>query len=192
MSYADLQRKQFHWQQLFGLLDKLPIWAGYFFAILCSFGMGYSLGSSNSSFPDPYRGPFTLVALSAAALLLILFLDRTLRREERRRAQRAEQLRLSKESHAIELLDPVDRQVLDALDQIAAAKGVDRATLIPAILSQYVARKSFEEALKESAAQGSSATPEAPPGWSKTLPAWLETLPGSLDVKPSSLSYFDR
>ena len=45
MSYADLQRKQFHWQQLFGLLDKLPIWAGYFFAILCSFGMGYSLGS---------------------------------------------------------------------------------------------------------------------------------------------------
>ena len=192
MSYADLQRKQFHWQQLFGLLDKLPIWAGYFFAILCSFGMGYSLGSSNSSYPDPYRGQFTLVALSAAALLLILFLDRTLRREERRRAQRAEQLRLSKESHAIELLDPVDRQVLDALDQIAAAKGVDRATLIPAILSQYVARKSIEEALKESAAQGSSATPEAPPGWSKTLPAWLETLPGSLDVKHSSLSYFDR
>ena len=54
MSYADLQRK-LHWQQLFGLLDKLPIWAGYFFAILCSFGMGYSLGSSNSSFPDPYQ-----------------------------------------------------------------------------------------------------------------------------------------
>ena len=93
---------------------------------------------------------------------------------------------------AIELLDPVDGRVLDALDQIATVKGVDRATLIPAILSQYVARKSFEEALVESAAQGSSATPEPPPGWSKTLPAWLETLPGSLDVKRSSLSYFDR
>ena len=192
MSYADLQRKHFHWQQLFGLLDKLPIWAGYVFAILCSFGMGYSLGSARSSFPDPFRGQITLVALSAAALLLILFLDRTLRREERRRAQRAEQLRVSKEAHAIELLDPVERHVLDALDQIAIVKGVDRATLIPAILSQYVARKSFEEALKESTAQGSSATPETPPGWSKTLPAWLETLPGSLDVKRSSLSYFDR
>ena len=192
MSYADLPRKQFHWQQLFGLLDKLPIWAGYFFAILCSFGMGYSLGSSNSSVADPYRGQFTLVTLSAAALLLILLLDRTLRREERRRAQRAEQLRVSKEAHAIELLDQVERRVLDALDQIATLKGVDRATLIPAILSQYVARKSFEEALQESAAQGSSATPETPPGWSKTLPAWLETLPGSLDVKRSSLSYFDR
>lgn len=192
MSYADLDRKQFHWHQLFGLLDKLPIWAGYFFAILCSFGMGYSLGSARSNFPDPYQGRIMLVALSAGALLLILFLDRTLRKEERRRAQLAEQHRLNKEATAIKLLDPVDGRVLDALDQIATSKGVDRATLIPAILSQYVARKSFEEALIESAAQGSSATPESPPGWSKTLPAWLETLPGSLDVKRSSLSHFDR
>jgi hypothetical protein len=195
MSYADLQRKQFHWQQLFGLLDKLPIWAGYFFAILCSFGMGYSLGSARSSFPDPHQGQITLVALTAAALLLILFLDRTLRSEERRRAQRAEQVRLSKEAHAIELLDPVERHVLDALDQIASVKGVDRATLIPAILSQYIARKSFEEALRESAAQGtggSSAKPEPPPGWFKTLPAWLETLPGSLDVKEDPRSSFPQ
>ncbi len=192
MDYADLQRKQFHWQQWFGLLDKLPIWAGYFFAILCSFGLGYSLGSSRSSFPDPQQQQITLIALSAGALLVILFLDRTLRNEERRRAQLAEQHRLSKEATAIKLLDPIDARVLDALDQIATVKGVDRATLIPAILSQYVARKSFEEALAESAAQGSSASREPPPGWSKTLPAWLETLPGSLDVKRSSLSYFDR
>ena len=192
MSYADLQRKHFHWHQWFGLLDKLPIWAGYFFAILCSFGLGYSLASSRSSSPDPHQGPITLVALSAGALLVILFLDRTLRNEERRRAQLAEQHRLNKEATAIKLLDPIPGHVLDALDQIAAIKGVDRATLIPAILNQYIARKSFEEALAESAAQGSSATPEPPPGWSKTLPAWLETLPGSLDVKRSSLSYFDR
>ena len=192
MSYAGLQRKQFHWQQWFGLLDKLPIWAGYFFAILCSFGLGYSLGSSRSSAPDPHQGPITLVALSAGALLVILFLDRTLRSEERRRAHLAEQHRLNKEVTAIKLLDPIPGQVLDALDQIAAVKGVDRATLIPAVLHQYIARKSFEEALAESAAQGSSATREAPPGWSKTLPAWLETLPGSLDVKRSSLSHFDR
>ena len=198
MSYADSQRKQLQWQQLFGLLDRLPIWAGYFFAILCSFGMGYSLGSARSSFPDPRQGQITLVAFAAAALLLILFLDRTLRSEERRRAQRAEQVRLSKEALAIELLDPVDAHVLDALDQIASVKGVDRATLIPAILNQYIARKSFEAALLESAAHGarsSSVKPESPPGWSKTLPAWLETLPGSLDVKhppPSSLPQFNR
>ena len=192
MSYADLPRKQFHWQRLFGLLDKLPIWAGYFFAVLCSFGMGYSLGSARSSFPDPRQGKITLVVLAAAALLVILFLDRTLRSEERRRAQLAEQDRLSKEATAIKLLDPIDSRVLEALDQIATVKGVDRATLIPAILNQYVARKSFEEALVESAAQGSGATAEAPPGWHKTLPAWLETLPGSLDIKRSSLSSFDR
>ena len=95
MSYAGLHRKQLHWQQWFALLDKLPIWAGYFFAILCSFGLGYSLGSSRSSFPDPHQGPITLVALSAGALLVILLLDRTLRSEERRRAQLAEQHRLN-------------------------------------------------------------------------------------------------
>lgn len=192
MSYADLERKQFHWQQLFRLLDKLPIWAGYFFAILCSFGLGYSLGSSRSSFPDPHQGPITLVALSAGALLVILFLDRTLRSEELRRARLAEQHRLNKEATAIKLLDPIPSHVLDALDRIAAVKGVDRATLIPAILNQYIARKSFEEALVEGASQSPSVTREPPPGWAKTLPAWLETLPGSLDVKASSLSYFDR
>ena len=192
MSYADLPRKQFHWQRLFGLLDKLPIWAGYFLAVLCSFGMGYSLGSARSSFPDPRQEQITLVVLAATALLVILFLGRTLRREERRRAQVAEQHRLSKEATAIKLLDPIDSRVLEALDQIATVKGVDRATLIPAILNQYIARKSFEEALAESAAQGSAATAEAPPGWHKTLPAWLATLPGSLDVKRSSLSSFDR
>ena len=83
-------------------------------------------------------------------------------------------------------VDPVDPAVLDALDEIASVKGVDRATLIPAVLQQYIARKSYEAALLERAAQGkgsSSEQPELPPGWLKTLPAWLETLPGSLDVK---------
>lgn len=183
MSYADLRRKQFPWQRLFALLDKLPLWASYFFIILCSFGIGYSLGSARSSLPNPREGQSTLAALTVGALLIILFLDRTLRSEERRRAERAERLRLSKEAVAIELLDPVETQVLDALDEIADVKGVDRATLIPAILHQYVARKSFEAALLEHAAQGKG-EPEPPPGWVKTLPAWLETLPGSLDVKP--------
>ena len=39
------------------------------------------------------------------------------------------------------MLDPVDREVLNALDKIASAKGTDRATLIPAILNQYIAQK---------------------------------------------------
>ena len=186
MSYADLPEKQFQWQRLFPLLDKLPLWAGYVFVILCSVGMGYSLGSARSSFPDPRQDQITLIAVAAGALLFILFLDLQLRSEERRRAQRAEQLRLSKEAIAVELLDPVDRHVLEALDQIAGAKGIDRATLIPAVLQQYVARKSHETALAERAAQdkaGSAGQPESPSGWQKTLPAWLETLPGSLDVK---------
>ena len=185
MSYADLPRKQFQWQQLFPLLDKLPLWAGYLFAILCSVGMGYSLGSARSSLPDPRQDQITLVALTAGALLFILFLDLKLRSEERRRAQRAEQLRLSKEAVAVELLDPVDRQVLVALDAIADVKGIDRATLIPAVLQQYIARKSYEAALLERAAQDKESSPGEPdpPGWLKTLPAWLETLPGSLDVK---------
>lgn len=182
MSYADLRRKHFSWQRLLPLLDKLPLWTSYFFVILCIFGMGYSMGSARSSLPDARQSQIVLVALAAGALLLIFFLDRILRREERRRAERAEQLRLSKEAIAIELLDPVERPVLDALDEIAGAKGVDRATLIPAVLHQYIARKSFEAALREQAAQ-SNGEPEAPPGWFKTLPAWLETLPGSLDVK---------
>lgn len=186
MSYADSRRRQFQWQRLFPLLDKLPLWAGYVFAILCCVGMGYSLGSARSSFPDPRQDQITLIAVAAGALLFILFLDLQLRSEERRRAQRAEQRRISKESIAVELLDPVDRHVLDALDEIASAKGIDRATLIPAVLQQYIARKSYEAALLERAAQDKESSPgesETPPGWLKTLPAWLETLPGSLDVK---------
>lgn len=186
MSYADVPRKQFQWRRLFPLIDKLPLWAGYVFAVLSCVGMGYSMGSARSSFPDPRQGEIMLVAVAAGALLFIFFLDLTLRSEERRRAERAEQLRLSKEAIAVELLDPVDRRVLDALDEIATVKGVDRATLIPAVLSQYVARKSYEAALREHAARvkgTASVEPEAPPGWLKTLPAWLETLPGSLDVK---------
>ena len=186
MSYADLPRRQFQWQQLFPLFDKLPLWAGYLFAILCSVGMGYSLGSARSSFPDPRQDQITLIAVTAGALLVIFFLDRRLRSEERRRAQRAEQLRLSKESSAVELLDPVDAGVLDALDEIASAKGIDRATLIPAILQQYIARKSFEATLLERdtyVEKSSYAGPQASDGWQKTLPAWLETLPGSLDVE---------
>ncbi|GEM_PF-5985430 len=182
MSYADLPQKQFQWQRLSLLLDKLPLWAAYFFVVVCAFGMGYSMGGARSSLPDSGQRQITLVALAAGALLIIFFLDRILRSEERRRAQRAEQYRLSKETFAVELLDPVDRQVLEALDEIAGIKGVDRATLIPAVLHQYVARKSFEAALLERAAQ-TREEPEAPPGWLKTLPAWLETLPGSLDVK---------
>ena len=185
MDYAGAQRKQFDRQRLFALLDKLPLWAGYLSAVVCSAGLGYSLGSARSSLPDPHQGQITLVALAAAALLFILILDLTLRAEERRRAQRAEQLRLSKEALAVELLDPVDREALDALDRIASAKGIDRATLIPAILNQYIARKAHEATAPERARRVKE-TParesENPTSWLKTLPAWLETLPGSLDV----------
>ena len=186
MIYADLPRKQFQWQQLFPLFDKLPLWCGYLFAVLCSGGMGYSLGSAASSFPDPRQDQITLVAITAGALLVIFFLDLRLRNEERRRAQRAEELRLSKEAAAVELLDPVDPAVLDALDEIASVKGIDRATLIPAVLQQYIARKSYEAALLERTGPGkrsSSGEPDPSSGWQKTVPAWLETLPGSLDVK---------
>ncbi len=190
MTYANLGRKQLQRQRLFSLFDKAPLWAGYLFAIVCSSGLGYSLGSARSSLPDPRQHQITLVAIAAGALLVIFFLDLTLRSEERRRAARAEQLRLSKEAIAVDLLDPVDRPVLDALDEIARAKGVDRATLIPAVLHQYIARKSYEATLVELAAQGRqnpASAPETPPGWLKTLPAWLETLPGSLDVKTQKL-----
>lgn len=184
MSYADLPRKRLAGRRLSPLLDKLPLWASYLFVILCAFGMGYSLGGARSGLVDVRHSQITLAALAAGALLFIFVLDRILRSEERRRAERAEQVRLNKEAVAIQLLDPVERPVLDALDEIADAKGVDRATLIPAILHQYVARKSFEAALREQATQ-TEAEPEPPPGWLKTLPAWLETLPGSLDVKSS-------
>jgi hypothetical protein len=189
MSNADLRRKQFQWQHLFPLFDKLPLWASYLLAILCSAGLGYSLGSARSSLPDPRQDQITLVAIAAGALLFIFFLDLRLRSEERRRAVRAEQLRLSKEATAVELLDPVEPAVLDALDEIASVKGVDRATLIPAVLQQYIARKSYEAALLERTGQGkrsSSGEPEPSSGWMKTVPAWLETLPGSLDVKTRS------
>ena len=181
-----MPRKQFQWQHLFPLVDKLPLWAGYLFAILCSAGMGYSLGSARSSFPDPLQDQIMLVAVTAGALLLIFFLDLKLRSEERRRAERAEQLRLSKEAAAIELLDPVDPAVLAALDKIASVKGIDRAALIPAVLQQYIARKSYEATLLERASEAKrSSPPMAAPStdWQKTVPAWLETLPGSLDVK---------
>ncbi len=186
MSYADLLRKQFQWQQVFPLFEKLPLWASYLFAILCSVGMGYSLGSARSGLPDPRQDQIMLVAVAAGALLVIFFLDLKLRSEERRRAQRAEQLRLSKESAAVELLDPVAPGVLAELDRIASVKGVDRATLIPAVLQQYIARKSFETALLERTGQGKGSSFEEPKpssDWQKTVPAWLETLPGSLDVK---------
>ena len=186
MGYAHLSRKQFQWQQVFPLFDKLPLWAGYFFAILCSVGMGYSLGSARSGLPDPRQDQIMLIALAAGALLVIFFLDLKLRSEERRRAQRAEQLRLSKETAAIELLDPVAPGVLAELDRIASIKGVDRATLIPAVLQQYIARKSYEKTLLEGTGQSKRSMfvePEPSSGWQKTVPAWLETLPGSLDIK---------
>ncbi len=115
-------------------------------------------------------------------MLVIFFLDLTLRKEERRRAQRAEQLRLSKEATAVELLDPVAPDVLAALDEIARNKGIDRATLIPAILDQYIARKAHEAVLAERAGQRKEsglAVQETSSDWQKTVPAWLETLPGS-------------
>ena len=177
--------KQFEWERLLPLFEKLPRWASYFVAILCSVGMGYSLGSARSALPDLREDQFALIAVTAGALLAIFLLGLTLRGEERRRAERAEQLRLSKAT-AVDLLDQVDCHVLDALDEIALVKGVDRAALIPAVLRQYIARKSYEAAVVDRAAQskgGSNAEPETSAEWFKTLPAWLETLPGSLDVK---------
>jgi len=177
--------KQFEWERLLPLFERLPRWASYFVAILCSVGMGYSLGA-RSTLPDFREDQITLIVVSAGALLAIFLLGLILRGEERRRAERAEQLRLSKEATAVELLDQVDRHVLDALDEIALVKGVDRATLIPAVLRQYIARKSYEAAVVGRAAQSkgrSNAEPETSSEWSNTLPAWLETLPGSLDVK---------
>jgi 4-amino-4-deoxy-L-arabinose transferase-like glycosyltransferase len=178
--------KQFEWERLLPLFEKLPRWASYFVAILCSVGMGYSLGSAGSTLPDLREDQITLIVVSTGALLAIFLLGLILRGEERRRAERAEQLRLSKEATAVELLDQVDRHVLDALDEIALVKGVDRAALIPAVLRQYIARKSYEAAVVDRVAQskgGSNAEPETSSEWFKTLPAWLETLPGSLDVK---------
>ncbi|HWL73217.1 MAG TPA: hypothetical protein VNQ74_05050, partial [Burkholderiaceae bacterium] len=75
-------------------------------------------------------------------------------------------------------------RVLAELDKIASAKGTNRATLIPAVLVQYIARKAHEASLAQKSGQRkwTSVTP-SDADWSKTLPAWLETLPGSLDVE---------
>lgn len=93
---------------------------------------------------------------------------------ERHRASRAEQLRVGKDFTAVVLLDPVDEKVLAALDVFALAKGVDRATLIPAVLRKYVAQKLYEmEFVEHSLRGGTDAEAPQPP------PEWLETLPGS-------------
>ena len=187
MSHADLRNKSLHWHRFSPVFEKLPIWASYFFAILCSVGMGYSLGSAGSGLLNARPDQITLLALTAGALLVIFLLDLRRRHQERRRAERAEELRLSRETMASQLLDPVDDEVIEALDRLATAKGVDRATLIPAILKQYIARKSYEKAPPERAAPGrgklTASPPETSGEWVKTVPAWLETLPGSLDVK---------
>ena len=178
--------KQFEWEQLLALFEKLPRWASYSVAILCSVGMGYSLGSARSALPDPRQDQITLIVVSAGAfaLLAIFLLGLILRREERRRAERAEQLRLSKEATAVELLDQVDRHVLDALDNCGRRRRTGRT---PGV--QHLAGCPS----RESRARGLSWTLLAIDGklkrraetsaeWLKTLPAWLETLPGSLDV----------
>lgn len=99
MTYADLREKQFQWRErVFGPLDRLPLWVGYLFGMLCSVGLGYTLGSARLNLPDPRRDQITLFAVIAAgAFLFIFLLDLTRRSEERRRAERAEQLRVSKE-----------------------------------------------------------------------------------------------
>ena len=188
MSYADLQRVPFSWQRLLPLFEKLPLWASYFVAIACSVGMGYSLGSSTLELSGPRQETITLIGIASGAVLVIFILGWSLRVEERRRAERAESRRLSTEADAFELLDPVDRRVLSALDKIASAKGTDRATLIPAVLVQYIARKSYETSMMEKTGHriASHVVDSDPDDWSKTLPAWLETLPGSLDVKRRS------
>ena len=173
------------------LIDKLPIWVSYFFAVLCSAGMGYSLGSAGTGLLELQPPQILLTVLTAGAVVVIYLLDRKRRIQDRQRAERAEQIRLNRETIAAQLLDPVDRSVIAALDRIATAKGVDRATLIPAVLNQYIARKSYEESrrelLQEREAEFAKLEPSAE--WMKTLPAWLETLPGSLDIKERPTPY---
>jgi hypothetical protein len=184
MSYADLDRAPLQWQRLLPLFEKLPLWASYCVAIACSVGMGYSLGSSSLDLAGPRQETVTLIGIASGAVLVIFILGWSLRVEERRRAERAERRRLSTEADAVELLDPIDRRVLAALDKIASAKGTDRATLIPAVLVQYIARKSYEASLAEKTGQRKVPSMDLDPSdWAKTLPAWLETLPGSLDVE---------
>lgn len=185
MSYADLDKTPLQWQRLLPLFEKLPLWASYCVAIACSVGMGYSLGSSSLDLAGPRQETVTLIGIASGAVLVIFILGWSLRVEERRRAERAERRRLSTEADAVELLDPIDRRVLAALDKIASAKGTDRATLIPAVLVQYIARKSYEASLAEKTGQRKRVPSMDldPSDWAKTLPAWLETLPGSLDVE---------
>lgn len=185
MSYADLDKAPLQWQRLLPLFEKLPLWASYCVAVACCVGMGYSLGSSSLDLTGPRQETITLIGIASGALLVIFILGWSLRVEERRRAERAEHRRLSTEAEAVELLDPIDRRVLAALDKIASAKGTDRATLIPAVLVQYIARKSYEASVAEKTGQRIRAPlmDSDPSDWAKTLPAWLETLPGSLDVE---------
>lgn len=186
MRDTNLRRNHVQWRRLFGPLKKLPLSVGYAVAVFCSGAIGYSLAVAGSNSLDSRQSLITLIAVIAGALILGFLLHLVLRRDERRQVERAEQLRLRQEAAAAQLLDRVDRDTLGSLDEIASVKGVDRATLIPAVLHQYVARKSFEAALREHALRSKAQPPpqpEAPPGWENTLPAWLETLPGSLDVK---------
>ena len=173
------------------MIDKLPIWVSYFFAILCSAGMGYSLGSGGTGLRELQPTQILLAAVTAGAVVVIYLLDRRRRIQDRQRAARAEQIRLKRETMAAQLLDPVDRGVMEALDRIATAKGVDRATLIPAVLQQYIARKSYEESRRALLQDRASATEQSDVSaeWMKTVPAWLETLPGSLDIKARSAPY---
>jgi hypothetical protein len=192
MRHAEFWSRQSPWHRFAPIFDKLPVWVSYFFAVLCSAGLGYSLGSAQAGFLELRPDQMLLTAVAAFAVVVIFLLDLRRRNQDRRRAERAEQNRLHRETLAIQLLDPVDRKVMEALDQIATAKGIDRATLIPAVLKQYVARKSYEESRREHPVQlherltGQS---EASAEWMKTVPAWLETLPGSLDVKERSTPY---
>jgi hypothetical protein len=173
------------------MLDKLPIWVSYFFAILCSAGLGYSLGSAQAGLLELHPDQILLTTVTAFAVVTIFLLGLRSRNQDRRRAERAEQVRLHRETMAVQLLDPVDPKVMEALDQIATAKGIDRATLIPAVLKQYIARKSYEESRRERSVQEHASAIGQwaySAEWMKTVPAWLETLPGSLDIKERSPS----
>ena len=153
--------------------------------------MGYSLGSAGTGLLELRPTQILLAAVTAGAVVVIYLLDRKRRTQDRQRAERAEQSRLRRETMAAQLLDPVDRGVIEALDRIATAKGIDRARLIPAILKQYIARKAYEESRREHLQDHASATGQLEDSaeWMKTAPAWLETLPGSLDIKGRSTPY---
>jgi hypothetical protein len=184
-----LPSKPLRWLQFEPVIDKLPIWVSYFFAVLCSAGMGYSLGSAGTGLLELQPPQILLIAVTAGAVIAIFLLDRKRRLQDRQRAERAERIRVKRETMAAQLLDPVDRSVIEALDRIATAKGVDRAVLIPAILQQYIERKSYEEARRGLLQDHRSGESHPSAEWMKTLPAWLETLPGSLDIKRRPTPY---